>query len=69
MPADWGGGGGDNGQAGAGGALTWRSRLWFSHSSCRKRRMGRIMSTAVPISLLCTRSLISCPRCKLGPSE
>lgn len=24
--------------------LTWRSRLWFSHSSCRKRRMGCIMA-------------------------
>lgn len=53
----------------AGEALTWRSRLWFSHSSCRKRRIGRMMSTAAPISLPCTRSPISCPRCKLRPSE
>ena len=54
---------------GAGQALTCRSRLWFSHSSCRKRRMGCMMSTDVPISLLCTRSPTSCPRRRLGPSE
>lgn len=31
--------------------------------------MGRMMSTEVPISLFCARSLTSCPRCKPGPSE
>lgn len=29
--------------SGGGAGLTCRSRLWFSHSSCRKRSMGCMM--------------------------
>lgn len=42
------------GERGGGGpgdpALTCRSRLWFSHRSCRKRRMGCMMVTTALIS-------------------